>query len=218
MGEDQAVFFRLRTEVLAVLVFSLTMGATAIGLAIGRSVRARSDEPNDSLGVMQGALLGFMALVLAFGLSLAVGRYENRRARDGGGSHRVGDDLVAGPDLGRAGAQRVARPAGGLHRPRDPYHRHGAGHWPPAGGGGNERRGRAAAVAVGRAGVGLRARGQRPPVVCRGSQRGHRCPGGTRSRSRQPGADPGDGSRGPRGGVGPGPVGGAPRGAGPGQR
>jgi hypothetical protein len=29
---------------------------------------------------MQGALLGFMALVLAFGLSLAIGRYETRRA------------------------------------------------------------------------------------------------------------------------------------------
>ena len=29
---------------------------------------------------MQAALLGFMGLVLAFGLSLAVGRYETRRA------------------------------------------------------------------------------------------------------------------------------------------
>ena len=30
--------------------------------------------------MLQGALLGFMGLVLAFGLSLALGRYENRRA------------------------------------------------------------------------------------------------------------------------------------------
>ena len=45
-----------------------------------RSIRSRSDEPHDSVGVIQGALLGFMALVLAFGLSLAIGRYENRRA------------------------------------------------------------------------------------------------------------------------------------------
>jgi hypothetical protein len=74
------MFFTLRTEVLVVIVFAITLGATAIGLAIARSVRARSDEPQDSVGVMQGALLGFMALVLAFGLSLAVGRYENRRA------------------------------------------------------------------------------------------------------------------------------------------
>ena len=30
--------------------------------------------------MLQGALLGFMGLVLAFGLSLALGRYESRRA------------------------------------------------------------------------------------------------------------------------------------------
>ena len=73
------MFFNLRTDVLTVLVFVTVIGATAIGLVIGRSIRARTDEPQDSLGVMQGALLGFMALVLAFGLSLAVGRYEGRR-------------------------------------------------------------------------------------------------------------------------------------------
>jgi len=74
------MFFTLRTDVLAVVVLGIVVGATAVGLAIGRSIRARSDEPQDSFGVLQGALLGFMALVLAFGLSLAVGRYESRRA------------------------------------------------------------------------------------------------------------------------------------------
>src|SRR4051812_40322745 len=33
----------------------------------------------EPLSVIQGALLGFMALVLAFGLTLGVGRYEGRR-------------------------------------------------------------------------------------------------------------------------------------------
>jgi hypothetical protein len=73
------MFFNLRTDVLVVLVFTMLIGATVIGLLIGRSIRSRSDEPQDSFGVMQGALLGFMALVLAFGLSLAIGRYESRR-------------------------------------------------------------------------------------------------------------------------------------------
>ncbi len=73
------MFFSLRNDVLVVLVFVTVIGATAIGLSIGRSIRARSDEPSDSFGVIQGALLGFMALVLAFGLSLGVGRYEGRR-------------------------------------------------------------------------------------------------------------------------------------------
>jgi type II secretory pathway pseudopilin PulG len=74
------MFFTLSTEVLVVTLFGIVLGATAIGLVIGRAVRARSEEAQDSFGVLQGALLGFMALVLAFGLSLAVGRYESRRA------------------------------------------------------------------------------------------------------------------------------------------
>lgn len=32
------------------------------------------------VGVVQGALLGLIGLVLAFGLTMAVGRYDNRRA------------------------------------------------------------------------------------------------------------------------------------------
>jgi hypothetical protein len=74
------MLFNLRSDVLVVFVFTLLIGATGIGLLIGHSIRSRSDEPRDSFGVMQGALLGFMALVLAFGLSLAIGRYETRRA------------------------------------------------------------------------------------------------------------------------------------------
>src|SRR3954447_12946296 len=50
------------------------------GLLVGRSVRHRSDTIREPVGILQGALIGFMGLVLAFGLSLAVGRYESRRA------------------------------------------------------------------------------------------------------------------------------------------
>src|SRR4051794_31275433 len=41
---------------------------------------ARSEGLREPFGVLQAALVGFMGLVLAFGLSLAVGRYEARRA------------------------------------------------------------------------------------------------------------------------------------------
>jgi hypothetical protein len=56
------------------------LGATVAGLIAGRELGARSDGFREPLGVMQGALVGFMGLVLAFGLSLALGRYESRRA------------------------------------------------------------------------------------------------------------------------------------------
>src|SRR3954447_16761758 len=50
------------------------------GLLVGRSVRHRSDTIREPVGILQGALIGFMGLVLAFGLSLAVGHYESRKA------------------------------------------------------------------------------------------------------------------------------------------
>jgi hypothetical protein len=55
-------------------------GATALGTFVGRRSRHLSESLSESFGVLQGALLGMVALILAFGLSLAVSRYENRRA------------------------------------------------------------------------------------------------------------------------------------------
>jgi hypothetical protein len=56
------------------------LGATAVGIFLGRRVRHLSDDLKEPFGVLQGALLGVVGLILAFGLSLAVSRYENRRA------------------------------------------------------------------------------------------------------------------------------------------
>jgi hypothetical protein len=72
--------FELSTPVLTLGVFVVILGATTLGHLIGRSVRSRSDGSREPFAVIQAAMLGFMALVLAFGLSLAVGRYESRRA------------------------------------------------------------------------------------------------------------------------------------------
>jgi hypothetical protein len=47
---------------------------------IGRSLRDRDEHLREPLAALQGALLGVVGLILAFGLSLAVGRYEDRRA------------------------------------------------------------------------------------------------------------------------------------------
>jgi hypothetical protein len=58
----------------------VVLGATAIGIFAGRRVRHLSADLKEPLGIMQGALLGLVGLLLAFGLSLAVSRYESRRA------------------------------------------------------------------------------------------------------------------------------------------
>jgi hypothetical protein len=74
------LFFSLSSWVLALMLLAVTLTATALGLVSGRLVRDRSETLREPFGVMQAALLGFMGLILAFGLSLAVGRYEDRRA------------------------------------------------------------------------------------------------------------------------------------------
>ena len=55
------------------------LGATALGVFLGHRVRHLSDDLKEPFGVLQGALLGVVGLILAFGLSLAVSRYEHRR-------------------------------------------------------------------------------------------------------------------------------------------
>src|SRR4051794_41833261 len=74
------LFFRLTSLELGVLLFGVLLGATVLGTVLGRRVRHRSDPLKEPFGVLRGALLGVVGLLLAFGLSLAVSRYEDRRA------------------------------------------------------------------------------------------------------------------------------------------
>jgi hypothetical protein len=74
------LFFALSAAWLAALLFALLACSAVGGVLVGRAVRERQPHVKESSGVLQGALLGFMALVLAFGLSLALGRHESRRA------------------------------------------------------------------------------------------------------------------------------------------
>jgi hypothetical protein len=74
------VFFRLNSLELGLILFAIVFGTTAVGLVLGRYHRHRSEHLREPVGVLQGALLGLVGLVLAFGLALAVGRYESRRA------------------------------------------------------------------------------------------------------------------------------------------
>lgn len=63
----------------AVIVFAV-FGGTGLGVVAGHRLRHSAAELKEPFSVLQGALLGLVALLLAFGLSLAIDRYENRRA------------------------------------------------------------------------------------------------------------------------------------------
>ena len=73
------MFFRLSTLELAALLIVVLFGATFAGLFAGRLLHSRTEHLRESFGVLQGALLTLVALLLAFGLSLAVSRYQSRR-------------------------------------------------------------------------------------------------------------------------------------------
>jgi hypothetical protein len=74
------VFFSLSSWELALLIFAVIGGASALGVVAGRYARRSPDAYREPIGVLQGAFLGVVGLILAFGLSLAVGRYQDRRA------------------------------------------------------------------------------------------------------------------------------------------
>ncbi len=74
------MIFELSTLALAVLIILIVGGSVTAGILIGRRLRARSDTHRESFGVIQGTLLSLVGLLLAFGLTMAVGRYEGRRA------------------------------------------------------------------------------------------------------------------------------------------
>ena len=74
------MFFRLSSWELALILIVVVGGFTVAGVLLGRYLRKHSDTLREPFGVLQAALLGLVGLILAFGLSLAVGRYEARRA------------------------------------------------------------------------------------------------------------------------------------------
>jgi hypothetical protein len=74
------MFFRLSSVELGVIIFAIVLGTTLLGVVIGRRLRRHADSLREPFGVLQAALLGLVGLILAFGLTMAVGRYDSRRA------------------------------------------------------------------------------------------------------------------------------------------
>jgi hypothetical protein len=74
------VFFRISSWALGFFLFAVIFGVTIGGLLLGRRLRHRSETLREPFAILQTSLLGVVGLLLAFGLALAVGRYEARRA------------------------------------------------------------------------------------------------------------------------------------------
>jgi hypothetical protein len=97
------MFFALSTWQVALLVLAVIGAATAAGHMTGKYLREHSETLREPFGVLQGALLGVVGLILAFGLTLAVGRYQDRRAATVAEANAIGTTYLR--------AQLVAEPA-----------------------------------------------------------------------------------------------------------
>ena len=73
------MFFRLSTWELWLIVASIVLGFVAIGYLGGRVLRNQAETLREPVGIVQGAFFALVGLVLAFGLTLALGRYDARR-------------------------------------------------------------------------------------------------------------------------------------------
>ena len=74
------MLYGLSSVELALLLFGIVLGTTLAGVLLGHRLRAHAEILREPFGVLQAALLGLVALLLAFGLTMAVGRYDARRA------------------------------------------------------------------------------------------------------------------------------------------
>ena len=97
------MFFTLNSWELALIILAIVGVATIAGHVAGKYLRAHSGTLREPFGVLQAALLGVVGLILAFGLSLAVARYEDRRAAIVAEANAIGTTYLR--------AQLIAEPA-----------------------------------------------------------------------------------------------------------
>lgn len=90
------MFFSVTTPGLVLLLTVAAGVSIAVGVRLGAWLRGRSPERQGSIGVIQGALFGLIGLLLAFGLSMAVGRYEHRRAAMVDEANAIGTVVLRG--------------------------------------------------------------------------------------------------------------------------
>jgi hypothetical protein len=74
------VLFELSAVELVLVIVALVGGGAALGVVAGRRSGDRAEDSRETTSVLQGTLIGFVGLLLAFGLSLAIERYQDRRA------------------------------------------------------------------------------------------------------------------------------------------
>ncbi len=93
------MFFELSSWALALVLAGIMFGATVVGLVAGRSLSRHAETLREPLGIVQGALLTLVGLILAFGLAMAVGRYDARRTAVVNDANAIGTSYLRAQTL-----------------------------------------------------------------------------------------------------------------------
>lgn len=99
------MFFRLSTWELWLIIAGVVLGFVAVGYVAGSVLRRQAETLREPVGIVQGAFFALVGLILAFGLSLAIGRYDSRRAAVVDDANTIGTAYLR--------AQTLAEPARG---------------------------------------------------------------------------------------------------------
>ena len=97
------MFFRLSTWELWLIIAGIVLGFVALGYAAGRMLHKQAETLREPVGIVQGAFFALVGLILAFGLTLAIGRYDSRRAAVVADANAIGTTYLR--------AQTLAEPA-----------------------------------------------------------------------------------------------------------
>lgn len=75
----QEIFYGVNQRLLGFSLLGVLLISSEIGHQLGRWVAARTESDFSELGVLQGGVLGLLALLLGFTFSMSMTRYEKRK-------------------------------------------------------------------------------------------------------------------------------------------
>src|SRR3954466_14716165 len=96
---SRSMFFRLSTWELWLIIAGVVLGFVAVGYLAGRALRLQHETLREPVGIVQGAFFALVGLILAFGLTLAIGRYDARRAAVVGDADTIGTTYLRAQTL-----------------------------------------------------------------------------------------------------------------------
>ncbi|WER49666.1 hypothetical protein CupriaWKF_21270 [Cupriavidus sp. WKF15] len=99
--------------ILFVLLLVLLAMATAAGALVLRRIRPIADESREDFSIVQGATLTLLALLIGFTLSMAVGRYDQRKNLEEEEANAIGTEYLRAdlmePESGDKARKLLAR-------------------------------------------------------------------------------------------------------------